>query len=460
MRRRLTIAIVGSVLAALLVAGIGTLVLVRRSARAETRRELLYEAPAAAQAAASLPPAGLRALGQALRLEGLAVVRITPDGRVAPGSPPPIGVTLGPADVARLRAGEPTSGSSGDLVFAAAPVRDRPLTVLVLARRTSTGIRGAVGYFALSAAAALALAAVVAARLGRRITDPLRSAELTTRRIAAGDLDARVSAEDADDEVASLAESINGMAASLQRARQLERQFLLSISHDLRTPLTSIRGYAEAIADGAAEDVGRAAAVISSESGRLERLVRDLLDLAKLDARQFSLELRRVDVAEVVAETADGFAPAAARLGLSLTVAGGPPAEAFAVVDPDRLAQVVANLIENALQFAATAVTVDLGQHLRRDPAQDRVLITVTDDGPGIADADLPHVFDRLYTRARGPGRPLGSGLGLAIVRELVDAMGGTVTAETPDGGGARLAVSFASSRSPGPSSTSPAPSS
>src|ERR1700730_5178325 len=111
----------------------------------------------------------------------------------------------------------------------------------------------------------------------------------------------------------------------MARSRNLERQFLMSVSHDLRTPLTSIRGFTEAIAEGAAPDPGRAADIIASEARRLERLVRDLLDLAKLDARRFSFDLRRVDLGEVVADTGEGFRPAADELGLGPAVALAPP---------------------------------------------------------------------------------------------------------------------------------------
>src|SRR5205823_14198502 len=157
---------------------------------------------------------------------------------------------------------------------------------------------------------ALAAAAVLGDQLGRRIARPLQEAEIATRRIAAGDLDASVPVQPgADEELASLARSINTMATTLARSRGLERQFLLSVSHDLRTPLTSIRGFAEAIADGAAPDDRRAAEVIAAESRRLERLVGDLLDLAKLESRQFTFHSRPIDLNEVTADTAEGFRP-------------------------------------------------------------------------------------------------------------------------------------------------------
>jgi two-component system sensor histidine kinase BaeS len=225
------------------------------------------------------------------------------------------------------------------------------------------------------------------------------------------------------------------MAGALERSKGLEQQFLLSVSHDLRTPLTSIRGYAEAIADGTTRDPTAAGEVILTESRRLERLVRDLLDLARLESRQFTLDQRPVDLVDVAAATVDGFRPDAETNHLALTVSGA--TEAILVqADPDRLAQVVANLVDNALKFARTAVVV--GASLS---GTDAVLV-VDDDGPGIATEDLPHVFERLYVSRHEPvRRETGSGLGLAIVRELVEAMGGSVAAQRAPSGGARMIV-------------------
>jgi signal transduction histidine kinase len=226
------------------------------------------------------------------------------------------------------------------------------------------------------------------------------------------------------------------MAASLERSKGLERQFLLSVSHDLRTPLTSIRGYAEALAEHKAKP-GQAAAVILSEARRLERLVGDLLELAKLDARRFSLDMRATDVCEVINDTAEGFRPAAETAGVRLAVDAPARAALVADADPDRLAQVVANLVENALDFATGRITVGTGR------GQGIVELWVEDDGPGIAPDEIPHVFDRFYTASRTPRRHVASGLGLAIVHELVDAMGGTVRAESSSDGGARVVVTL-----------------
>ena len=305
------------------------------------------------------------------------------------------------------------------------------------------------GYFIVAGGAALLVAALVAWQMSRRMARPLVEAMEATEEIASGDLASRVPVRRGDyPEFASLAGSINDMAQRLEDGRARERHLLLSVSHDLRTPLTSIRGFAEAIKDGAIADSAQAADVIIAESRRLERLVGDLLDLTKLEAGQLSIVLRPTDVAEVVTTTAEGFRPAAAGSGLAVVVgrAGGDgPAEATPlppmVADPDRLAQLIANLLENAMTFARTTVTVGLAG----DQASGGCVVTVVDDGPGIAQGDLLRVFERFYRADRGPNRRMGSGLGLAIVAELAAAMGGTVRAESPvtDDGGSRFVLTL-----------------
>jgi signal transduction histidine kinase len=176
-------------------------------------------------------------------------------------------------------------------------------------------------------------------------------------------------------------------------------------------------------------------AVISQEGRRLERLVADLLDLARLDAHEFSLQVRAVDVAPVVRNAAEAFSPSAAEAGVDLHVMIE-PGSALAIADPDRLGQVVGNLVENALKYASGSITVAV-----RPLAPAGVELSVTDDGPGIAPADLPHVFERLYTARPGAARAVGTGLGLAIVRELTVAMGGEVRAEAAVPTGSRMVV-------------------
>ena len=467
MRRRLTVTMVLMVFGALVLAGLASLALAVQQSRSQTRHELVREAQALAlsvpgQAAGKTDPGRalrtlLDAMQKSLRLQGSAVVLVSSTGQLFNAAAPrtaltlPAGLSAGDLQANALLQNRTISGiTGGGLVYAAAPYQaqlqipalgTRDVTqAVVLTRRAPTGLATAGLWFGLSSVIILAVAFLVAHRLGRRMVRPFESVEEVAGRIAAGDLDARLPVPaDADRELASLAGSINQMADGLARAQGAERQFLLSVSHDLRTPLTSIRGFAEAIEDGLVADVPAAAEVIASEARRLERLVSDLLALATLEARRFTLQQEPVDLAASTTVSVAGFAPSAAELGLSLLVETSPDGPALVIADPDRLAQVTANLIENALRFARSEVRVTVR------PAAGRPELWVADDGPGIAPDDLPQVFDRLFAAGPRPGRPITSGLGLAIVAELVTAMDGAVRAESPlgPGGGTRMVVAL-----------------
>ncbi len=353
-----------------------------------------------------------------------------------------------PLDAAALRpqelqAGETVTGRKEGIAFLAEPLPKQvgkvQLPVLVLTEPVQTNLPSrAVPAFLLAAAAALVACVLLSLWLARRLIRPLAAVETTARVLASGDLSARVALSDrTEDEIAEVANALNVMAAQLENARGSERAFLLSVSHDLRTPLTSIRGYAEALADGTLDGEEpqarrRAADVIMSESRRLERLVRDLLDLSRLDTHQFSLHPQTVDAASVVRDAVEAFRPHATELGLALAARADAPIPAD--LDPERLGQIVANLVENALKYAHSAVDVGIAA------TPGAVTITVTDDGPGIPPDAADRVFERLYTGREGPGRSIGTGLGLAIVRELAATMGGTARVD-PTATGTRFVV-------------------
>ncbi|MEQ1787434.1 MAG: HAMP domain-containing sensor histidine kinase, partial [Acidimicrobiales bacterium] len=367
-----------------------------------------------------------------LRLEGLGFLALDPDGSVR-GTPPP-GITLSQGELVDLRAGATVSGREGRLVYAAATIGEGDtLTAIVLSDRSAIALGGSVLWFLAAAGLVVMVGAVVATRVAGTLTGPLREAEAAARAIAGGDLSARVPEPppEATDEVAALARSLNEMAATLQRSRGLEQQFLLSVSHDLRTPLTSIQGYAEALTDGATPDPARAGQVILDEARRLDRLVRDLLQLARLDGGGYEMVPSDVELHELVQACADGFAPEADAAAVRIEVRATPT---VVHADPDRLAQVVANLLDNALKHARTSVEVTVTER------EGWARVQVDDDGIGIDPSDLPHVFERLYVARQQPmRREVGSGLGLAIVRELIHASGGRVGAEASAAGGARL---------------------
>jgi signal transduction histidine kinase len=453
MTRRLVVLMVGLVGATLLIAGLGTLVLANVRARADTEDALRQQAYNTAANVSLffdqtdgevLTPEqqqsrlrSLTLLRRVVDLDGFAVVAVD-SGASLPADELPAGVGADMLDLDSLRQGRVTSDHRGDLVFAAAPFslpEDR-LGVIVLTQEANAGLGPAARYFIVASVASALIGLLAAILVGRRVTRPIKAASAATTRIADGELGTRLPrpAGRDDDELVELSRHVNEMAETLERSRSLEQQFLLSVSHDLRTPLTSIRGFAEAIADGAG-DPGRAASVITAEARRLERLVADLLDLAKLQASSFSLVLEPVDLGRLAAVAVEGFEHDAAERGLMITATGsGVPLPVSA--DHDRLGQVAANLIENAMKYAHSGVVV------RTSIDGGWATMTVSDDGPGIDPTDLPHLFERLYVARRRPARhESSSGLGLAIVKQLVEAMHGTVHATSDVGRGTTFEV-------------------
>ena len=288
------------------------------------------------------------------------------------------------------------------------------------------------------------LAAILSYLLARRLTRPLAELVSATGRLAAGEHGVEVTVR-GEDELAALAGSFNEMSSELARAREEQRDFLESVSHELKTPLTSIRGYAEALDEGAVP-VADGARVISVEARRLERLVQDLLDLARLGRSGFEVEHEPIDLASVARRAVERHLPRAHELGIELAATGAP--EARAVGDSERLLQATSNLIENALRLTPAGGSVEVG--VKSTPADS--LITVLDTGPGLEPGDVPHAFERfyLYDRYRSE-RPVGSGLGLAIVEQLVARMGGSVEARAVPGGGAMFTLRLPAARTAPP---------
>jgi two-component system, OmpR family, sensor kinase len=276
------------------------------------------------------------------------------------------------------------------------------------------------------------LAAVLAGLLARRLLRPIDQLAAATRRVASGEADVAVPVT-GEDELAELGHSFNAMAAELTSAREAQRSFLESVSHELKTPLTSIRGYAEALEEGAVspKEGGR---VVAAEADRLERLVFDLLDLARLERAGFTVEHRRVELSAIGAAAVQRHLPRAQELGVTLTSTRTDDDGAWAIGDEGRLLQATSNLIENALRLTPAGGLVEVSTGAGT--------IAVRDTGPGLAAEDLPRAFERFYLHDRYRSeRAVGSGLGLAIVKELTSAMGGEVTATGRPGGGAEFQI-------------------
>jgi two-component system sensor histidine kinase BaeS len=334
---------------------------------------------------------------------------------------------LPPHAQAQLRQGLPAQGTMtyGGVreYFAAQPVN--PGTLVLLRPQSSVGSLWSpyVWGLLIAAAAGGLLAALAAFLLARRISRPVDRIAAAARTLTRGTHPEPVPVEGAT-EIATLAVAFNDLAAQLRRAQEAERNFLLSVSHELKTPLTAIRGYAEAVEDGAI-DPREAAATVASEARRLERLVHDLLDLARMHKTDFSVLNTEIDLAEVADDVVRRYQQQAESFGVALQAVGD--ARAPAVGDADRVLQVASNLVENALRLAPSGGEV-------RVVAAPGVL-RVEDTGPGLAETDTERAFERFYLYERyGRERPVGTGLGLAIVKELTLAMGGSVDVESrPD---------------------------
>ena len=297
------------------------------------------------------------------------------------------------------------------------------LLLLRPASLQSAAWRPFLGDLLLAALAGVLLAAVLSFVVARSISRPIRRVAAATRALAADESHDPLPTSGTT-ELASLAQAFNQMTEQLAASRQAERDFLLSVSHELKTPLTAIRGYSEGLADGAF-DPEEAARVISLEASRLERLVRDLLDLARMNRREFSVQHEPVDLGEVAREAVRRQAAAARAFGVTLTAEGD---ETWVDGDADRVLQVASNLVENALRETPANGVVTV----RAEPGR----LLVIDTGPGIKAEDVPHAFERFYLYDKADkDRPLGSGLGLAIVKQLVTAMGGDVSVQSSQNG-------------------------
>jgi two-component system phosphate regulon sensor histidine kinase PhoR len=232
----------------------------------------------------------------------------------------------------------------------------------------------------------------------------------------------------------------------LRRADQIRRDFVANVSHELRTPLTAIRGYVEALTDTetTAEQSRTFLGIIARHSERMERLVKDLLRLARLDAGQETLDIISCDTRNLVQGVMADMTPAADSRHQRIDVSVGPGAETL-LGDPAKLHDALRNLVANAITYSPEGTTVVIEASRVAAPGAKRALeLSVSDQGPGIPEDDLSRVFERFYrvdkSRARDPG---GTGLGLAIVKHLVEIHGGSVRAENRPEAGTRVTITL-----------------
>jgi two-component system sensor histidine kinase BaeS len=326
-----------------------------------------------------------------------------------------------------LSLGRPVTGSvtvdGRGYYYAAEPVGSRAFILLRPKSLTTPRWKPFVEAIVIAGLVGGLLAAAAAYFLARRIVRPVARAATASRSLAAGRRPEPVPVEGGA-ELETLAVAFNDLADQLARAREAERSFLLSVSHELKTPLTAIAGYAEALREGAV-GVDEAAETIGAEADRLGRLVGDLLDLARMNRTDFAVHPTEIDLAEVAADAVRRYQPQADAFQVSLAAVSDGQAPALA--DADRVLQVVSNLVENALRLTQP------GGEVRVVTAPG--VVRVEDTGPGLGENDRVHAFERFYLHSRyGRERPVGTGLGLAIVKELTQAMGGTVEVASQPG--------------------------
>ena len=295
--------------------------------------------------------------------------------------------------------------------------------------------------------AAAAAGILLVSLMSRRILSPVQRLNAAARRLGQGDLSQRVPAA-GPRELQDLSRTFNAMAENLQAAEQQRRSLVADVAHELRTPLSNLQGYLEAVQDGLLAADQTTIAALRQQTAHLIALVEDLRLLAQAEAGVLQLHRTPTDLAELLAAAVDDFRPRAAakELRLTLEVAADTP---LLNLDQTRLRQIVGNLLENALLHAPEggAVTLTAG------PGDGGgVVIAIRDNGPGIPAADLPYVFDRFYrvdpSRARATG---GVGLGLTIARQLARAHGGDLTAENPPAGGSVFTLTLPPAAAPPP---------
>ena len=280
---------------------------------------------------------------------------------------------------------------------------------------------------------------MIATLLVRRFINPLADVIYAAREVTNGKLNTRISSEGPQD-MRSLSESFNEMASSLERNDRERRDLLADIAHELRTPLTVIRGRLEGIVDGVySVDDGQVVSLALEQTYLLERLVDDLRLLTLAETRQLHFEKKSVDLAQLSQHTIEMFSAEAQEKNIMLSLEKG-SGNYKSELDPQRMEQVIGNLIGNSLRY----IPDDSKIWLTLEETSDEVKLFVNDNGPGVAEDELPYLFDRFWRKDKSRTRSSGgTGLGLAIAKQLIVAQGGTIEARNLPQGGLQVVIEF-----------------
>jgi signal transduction histidine kinase len=285
---------------------------------------------------------------------------------------------------------------------------------------------------------AIVIALILTLVLSRRMTSPIGVLAKAARRLGRGDLSQRVQLQ-GEGEVAALAQAFNFMAADLEHAEQLRRNLVADVAHELRTPLSNIQGYLEAIRDEVIKPNAATIRSLNEEAALLSRLVNELQELSLAEAGELKLVYQEEDITKLVKQAVTPWQPqlAAKEISLSLDLSDNLP---LVNIDWQRVNQVLHNLLENAVAYTHKGGTISVAAMTQGDWVE----VSVSDTGEGIPAEDLPHIFERFYrvdkSRARATG---GSGLGLTIAKRLVEAHGGKITVQSKLGKGSRFSFTL-----------------
>ena len=451
LERRTILAMAAVVTVAVVVAALVALGLVRSAAQSQARKALHSKADLVAAVLDASRPADIGPSLRVVRRQDTPVAWRAVSGRLV-GDPLARTAYGRLAEADRDQRASRTIRVDGRQVL----VEVRPLAtgqVVVFAQRADLALGQFLRVFdrvLLALVVGLVVATAVAVVFARRLAAPLRRTASAAHRLASGERSVWVQPE-GPGEVAEVGAALNVLAEALEHSERRQREFLMSVSHELRTPLTAIRGFGEALADGlaAGEAVLAAGATIVAESSRLERLVADLLALARVGADDFRYDVEPLDLGALVDAAGAVWRRRCEAEGLRFGLER-PPGPVVVLADGARLRQVVDGLAENALRVTPAGQPLVIALRVEGDDG----VLEVRDGGPGLTEEDRAVAFERsvLHDRYRGE-RPVGTGLGLALVHALVTGMGGAVQADVavPEGGACfRVRLPLAPGPAPG----------
>jgi len=395
-------------------------------------------------------PATLHSLGE---ITGAVIWLVDGDRKVVAGNPPPYWRST-PAGLERL--GEVFTGSAQSWVSASRRLADRSIVVAVPVQKLGRPIAVFLYFpyaaietsslnlfqlFLLPFLASILVAIALGWLMSRSLIAPIRDIGISAARFSAGDHSSRAKAT-GEDEIGMLGRTFNYMAESIERTEANRRDFLANVSHELKTPVACVQAMTEALLDDVVVDPNERKKYLQriiSESHRMDSLIKDLLDLSRIEAGELKINFQSLPIELFLKSQIDKMSEMLAEKQLTATLEIS-EASLRVIADSDRLAQVFDNLLSNAIRYSPTGGAISL----KVWTSGYRVLIDVADQGDGIPAEELPKIFERFYrvekSRTRSAG---GTGLGLAICKRLMEAMRGTITAESPAGSGAIFTISL-----------------